>query len=757
MRIATLLALALLTFAPSCKPAPPQHTAPSPNEVHKSQLDLRLAIATDKPTYTLPEVVVLIIRAENVSTGPRFTPSFLNAKFRITRNGEIVVSATSMQDVTDWMPNQPVTLEPHEVRHISLKLGTEHQYPWRDIFLTPGKYTIQLGWLRDDKTWDSDGSIVSNTVAFEILPPAENPVPTPEALREKLLSGKEDQIALARKEILDQRTATVNMLISIIQDKNLQETNRPAVLAAACLLGNLRAPEAIPALLDIILLFEYGWYEAPPAGVLSWVNGSPAGDALIKIGLPAVNPLVMRLVSDDKSIRDPISTRYLCGFVIEDILGYHLTAQYLMKAAAEYPESSEERKRLESLAEYEQSAWESAQKGHLPPKEPGEDNRRPQTPQEGPAEPPPPAEGDTTPPSSEPPAPPAEAPVLSIEILTEKPTVVTNERAYLTVYLTNTGTTDAIHWNVIGTPEFRFKMTDSTGKELEWDRGPVAEAIVRSPIKPGERVVYTNVTVAEHFFAHNLEGFFPKPGDYTVWCEYTPGKDKNPDAPVVSKSNVITFHVESPNIVSEKHIDTEYLNIGDSRITKHEAVTFVAFLHKGKDSQRLYWTRGYSSYEIAANVIPDKYEMTVDKYGNTHVVYQTIDGKYFYFIRRNSTQRPPEDPLRNKIYPYPKSVPDLLETENNWLDVPAGYKPRLKLIEGTAIIEYIPETQPPDIEPTPADSTPQPPPAPPQVGVSQQTPAAQSTAWPWYAYALIALGVLIIGGAAYFVLSKRKK
>jgi hypothetical protein len=46
---------------------------------------------------------------------------------------------------------------------------------------------------------------------------------------------------------------------------------------------------------------------------------------------------------------------------------------------------------------------------------------------------------------------------------------------------------------------------------------------------------------------------------------------------------------------------------------------------------------------------------------------------------------------------------------------------------------------------------------PPQAGGSQQTPAAQSTAWPWYTYPLIALGVLIIGGAAYFILSKRKK
>jgi hypothetical protein len=331
-----------------------------------------------------------------------------------------------------------------------------------------------------------------------------------------------------------------------------------------------------------------------------------------------------------------------------------------------------------------------------------------------------------------------DVPRLSIEILTEKPTVITNEIAYLTVYLKNTGTADAIHWNRIGSPEFRFRMTDSTGKELEWDRGPVAEAIVRSPIKPGERVVYTNVTFAEHFFAYGLgQGEIPEPGEYSVWCEYTPGRDINPDAPVVAKSNVVTFHVEAPNIISEKHVDAD------------PARRFTVFLHKGKDSQRLYWRGGGACFEIAADVVPDEYDMVVDKYCNTHVLYQTTDGKYFQYIRRNSTQRPPEDPLRNKVYPYPKSVPDLLETENNWLDVPAGYKPRLKLIEGTAIIEYVPETQPPDAEQSPIGGS-------PQAAQSQASATQSESAFPWYGYALIVIGVLVIGGAIYVAMSKRK-
>lgn len=53
--------------------------------------------------------------------------------------------------------------------------------------------------------------------------------------------------------------------------------------------------------------------------------------------------------------------------------------------------------------------------------------------------------------------------------------------------------------------------------------------------------------------------------------------------------------------------------------------------------------------------------------------------------------------------------------------------------------------------------------APPQGGGSPQPQentrpsSSRSTPWPWYAYALIAFGVLIVGGTAYFILSKRKK
>jgi len=52
--------------------------------------------------------------------------------------------------------------------------------------------------------------------------------------------------------------------------------------------------------------------------------------------------------------------------------------------------------------------------------------------------------------------------------------------------------------------------------------------------------------------------------------------------------------------------------------------------------------------------------------------------------------------------------------------------------------------------------------APPQTSSNEkqkadQTPSAQSAAWPWYTYVLIAIGVLIIGGTIHYLILRHQK
>jgi len=85
--------------------------------------------------------------------------------------------------------------------------------------------------------------------------------------------------------------------------------------------------------------------------------------------------------------------------------------------------------------------------------------------------------------------------------------------------------------------------------------------------------------------------------------------------------------------------------------------------------------------------------------------------------------------------------------------------PRLNFISNVVEFEILPpegttqehpgENHTEPTQPQPEGTTPAPEPA--------GNKSIASSTWPWYTYALIALGVLIIGGAAYFILSKRKK
>lgn len=99
------------------------------------------------------------------------------------------------------------------------------------------------------------------------------------------------------------------------------------------LLGDLRATEAIPVLLDNL---EYKNPKSIDGGYLDIGGAYPAAEALSKIGMPAVEAIVERLGDyDPKSNRSKI-----CRWIIEAILGTRLARTRLEIAIEETREAN---------------------------------------------------------------------------------------------------------------------------------------------------------------------------------------------------------------------------------------------------------------------------------------------------------------------------------------------------------------------------------------------------------------------------------
>ena len=71
-------------------------------------------------------------------------------------------------------------------------------------------------------------------------------------LESKLTSGRVERIAQARALVGDERNQIIGSLRSIIQDPLMREKNIAAVVAAIEILGDIRAVEVAPDLLDMI-------------------------------------------------------------------------------------------------------------------------------------------------------------------------------------------------------------------------------------------------------------------------------------------------------------------------------------------------------------------------------------------------------------------------------------------------------------------------------------------------------------------------
>ena len=88
-------------------------------------------------------------------------------------------------------------------------------------------------------------------ILFGSIARPEEPAPETTIL-DRIASAKPSDRKQAREEILKQRTELIAGLIRIINDAHLRKSNRPAVVAAIEVLGELRAAKAAPALVSLL-------------------------------------------------------------------------------------------------------------------------------------------------------------------------------------------------------------------------------------------------------------------------------------------------------------------------------------------------------------------------------------------------------------------------------------------------------------------------------------------------------------------------
>jgi hypothetical protein len=124
---------------------------------------------------------------------------------------------------------------------------------------------------------------------------------------------------------------------------------------ATLLLGNLRATEAVPVLLENIE------YKNPRTMVVDEPLGSggwyPAAEALSKIGMPAIPPTIDNLGTYDTNCLG----RQLCCWVIKEILGPRLGKVRLEMAIEESREPAAKENLTAALRHFK-AEWQSAAK-----------------------------------------------------------------------------------------------------------------------------------------------------------------------------------------------------------------------------------------------------------------------------------------------------------------------------------------------------------------------------------------------------------
>ncbi len=180
----------------------------------------------------------------------------------------------------------------------------------------------------------------------------------------KLMSGKSEEIGEAsiliesKATIPAARNRIINDLSGVIHDKNLREKNISAVIGAIDILGDIKAVESAPDLLDIVDYNRFWGDQKRPAGtdrIPVYLEDTPDPNnlgkhfpcviALIKMRVPFAL-VVDRLRGECDSTRQECLIGILIGTEGRD------TAEIIVKRAAASEKSPEAKDALESALKW---------------------------------------------------------------------------------------------------------------------------------------------------------------------------------------------------------------------------------------------------------------------------------------------------------------------------------------------------------------------------------------------------------------------
>ena len=188
-------------------------------------------------------------------------------------------------------------------------------------------------------------SLLCAILVPSIVPAAEKadpPAPPPDPAVRRLFARTIEEREIVKKEILGARKRLIQELCTIITDSDNYINARGTIWDAMELLGEIRAAEAAPSLVESIG-FPYVPHPKTGAGFMNyphtdwdkidWEKRSPAVCALVRIGEPSIDPVIAKL----DATRNELVTR-LCREVLVRLARKLDLRQRINKAADAAPE-----------------------------------------------------------------------------------------------------------------------------------------------------------------------------------------------------------------------------------------------------------------------------------------------------------------------------------------------------------------------------------------------------------------------------------
>jgi len=154
---------------------------------------------------------------------------------------------------------------------------------------------------------------------------------------------KERGLLESKDEMIAAYKSNVARVVSILADNRTRESDRATTVAAIELAGALRAKEAVPHLVDLLLYGRTGditKQRETPSLPPPPDKRAPAVQALVDIGVPSLAAVRDKLVSASASKRTETTNtlRRHCVWVVWKVLGTDLGKTYLVLCQEKDPE-----------------------------------------------------------------------------------------------------------------------------------------------------------------------------------------------------------------------------------------------------------------------------------------------------------------------------------------------------------------------------------------------------------------------------------